>query len=174
VCLNLQVDQRLLKIFGNKIRVEILRLLLNREMASLSDILHALKHGCGFDLTISGIFKHIKILENAGLIHHESGGITLQEPDARKTVYLLQGKERVEKIIKLVEKITELVECGLVFKKAAEAARKIQGIGPGYRKERKNLKSWLKRLEKKEIMENLTEDEIEKIKLWKILIKYTK
>ena len=87
---------KLLKVFGNEARIYILRLLLKYEMASLSDIAYALECNYGLKITISGVLKHIKILENAGLIRHESGGVKLDEPDARKTVYLLQGKERID------------------------------------------------------------------------------
>ena len=163
---------KLLKVFGNEARIYILRLLLKYEMASLSDIAYALECNYGLKITISGVLKHIKILENAGLIRHESGGVRLDEPDARKTVYLLQGKERIEKIIELGEQIADLLKCGLMFKKTAEIARRIQGIGPGYREERRRLKYWLNQLEKEEIMKNLTEDEKDKVKLWKIIIRY--
>lgn len=42
-----------------------------------------------------------------GILRSESGGLT-DEPDARKTICILVGKERVEKIMNMI--IDELVE----------------------------------------------------------------
>lgn len=139
-------------------------------MASLSDIVRLLERNYGLKLTISGLFKHMKLLEKAALVRHESGGLILEQPDARKTIYLLEGKERVKKILQLEEQVTNLLESGLIFKKTAEIARRVRGIGPIYGRERKLLESWLDRLEKE--LENLTEEEKEKVKLWRIITKY--
>lgn len=141
-------------------------------MASLSDVVRVLKLDYGLELTISGVFKHMKLLEKAGLVRRESGGIKLEEPDARKTIYMLEGKERVIKILELQERAVDLLKSGLVFKKTAEIARKVRGIGPIYARERKLLESWLNRLEKE--AENLTQEEKEKMKLWKIITKYAR
>lgn len=161
-----------LKIFGNKARVHILRLLLKCEIASLSDIVRAIERDHGLKISISGVFKHMKILENAGLIRHESGAFD-EEPDARKTIYLLEGKERVEKILQLEEQAVELLRTGLVFKKTAELARRVRGIGPRYRRERKLLTDALDKLQKEREWANLTKEEKEKVKLWRIITKYS-
>jgi len=143
-------------------------------MASLSDVVHTLERDYGLKITISGVFKHMKILEKAGLVRHESGGITdaLEEPDARKTIYMLEGRERVAKILQLDEQVVDLLGTGLMFKKTAELARKVRGIGPRYRDKRKLLEHWLDQLEKEIELGNLTEDEKEKVKLWRIITKY--
>lgn len=143
-------------------------------MASLSDVVHALERDHRLKITISGVFKHMKMLEKAGLVRHESGGIKLEEPDARKTIYLLEGRERVEKILQLEEQVVGLLRSGLLFKRTAELAREVQGIGPRYRKERELLESWLGQLEKERELGNLTEDEKEKVKLWRIITRYSK
>lgn len=143
-------------------------------MASLSDVVRALERYHGLKISISGVFKHMKILEKAGLVRHVSGGIypLKGEPDARKTIYMLQGKERVENILKLEEQAVDLLRAGLEFKKTAELARKVRGIGPRYRRERRLLTDALDRLEKERELGNLTEEEKEKIKLWRIITKY--
>jgi Mn-dependent DtxR family transcriptional regulator len=142
-------------------------------MVSLSDVARALERDHGLKITISGVFKHMKILEKAGLVRHESGGIKLEEPDARKTIYMLEGRERVEKILQLDKQVVDLLTTGLMFKKTAELARKVRGIGPRYKDERKLLESWLDQLEKEKEFENLTEGEKEKVKLWRIITKYS-
>lgn len=163
---------KIVKIFGSEVRVQILRLLLKGEIASLSDILRLLEKNYGIKLTISGLFKHMKVLEKTGLIRHESGGLALKEPDARKTIYLIENKERVQRILKLEEQVVAHMRIALMFKKASEIAREIRGIGPAYEKERKLLEAWLEKLEKERELGNLTEEEEDKIKLWKIITKY--
>jgi len=165
----LQTNWKDLKIFGNEARVYILTFLLKSEMASLSDILHVLKHNHQMQITISGVFKHIRILEKAGLVRRESGGIKLAEPDARKTIYFLEGKERVERLLQLGQRVTILLNTSSVFSKTAHIARRIQGIGPRYAVDLKLLRDSLDRLEKETGPKNLTEDEKEKMKLWKII-----
>jgi DNA-binding transcriptional ArsR family regulator len=157
---------RFVKILGNKARVHILQLLLDCEMASLSDIVRALERDHGLKITVSGVFKHAKALEKAGLVRHESGGF-LPEPDARKTIYMLEGRKRVARILELEKQMVDLLRTGLVFRRTAELAREVRGIGPGYRAERVNLIFWLDQLEKE--MGNLTEDEKEKLRLWRII-----
>lgn len=143
-------------------------------MASLSDLVRMLERDHGLKITISGVFKHMKILEKAGLVHYKSGIFSANgEPDARKTIYLLEGRQRVKKILQLEEQAVDLLRTGLLFKRTAEVARKVEGIGPRYREERKLLESWLDQLEEEGKSGNLTEDEKEKVRLWRIITKYS-
>ncbi len=170
----LEVDfWKLLRIFGNKTRVEIVRLLLQFEMLSLSDIAKKLEGEYGRKMTLPGLLKHIKILEDAGILQQESGAF-LPTPDARKTIYLLEGKERVEKILQQLEgNIRDLLLAGAIFSETAKLARKVQGIGDRLVKEkRKRLESLLARCESERVYSHLTDDEKKKVKLWRMMMTF--
>jgi len=172
----LEVDSwKLLRVFDNKVRVEIVRLLLQFEWRSLSDIAKKLERDCGWKMTLPGVLKHMKELENAGIVRHESG-VFAEIPDARKTIYLLEGKERVEKILKqLEENILDPLVAGAIFKETARLARKAQGLGPGLSREEINqLESLLAQCESGKCQIYLSEDEKKKTKLWRMMIKLLK
>lgn len=163
-------DFELLRIFGNKIRVEILKLLLDFEFRSLSEIAESLKKR-GWKITLSGVLKHMKELEKAGLIRHEAG-IFAEKPDARKTIYFLEGKERVKKILgQLEDDIIGPLRAGIVFSEVAKISRQMLGMGNNIsREEKKRLESLLAECELEEIFNYLTEDEKKKLKLWKMML----
>ena len=164
---------KLLRAFENKIRVEIVRLLLQFEMISLSDIAKKLEGQYNRKMTLPGLLKHIKILEDAGIVQQESGAF-LPTPDARKTIYLLEGKERVKKILQQLEANTgNLLLAGAIFSETAQLARKIQGVGDKLIKEEKNsLQSLLAQCESEKIYNYLTEDEKKKVKLWRMMMTF--
>jgi len=166
----MKVDSwRLLYVFQNKVRVEILRLLLKCEMASLSEIAERLERMQGWRITLPGVLKHMKKLEEAGIVRQESG-VYLEEPDARKTIYLLEGKERVGKILGQLETcVGYLLHAGVVFSKTAGLARRIQRMPRKLTGERRRLESLLMQCESKNIYAHLTEDEKKKVKLWKMM-----
>lgn len=166
----MKVDSwRLLHVFQNKVRLEILRLLSKCEMASLSEIAQRLERYHGWRMTLPGVLKHMKELEKAGIVRQESG-VYLEEPDARKTIYLLEGKERVEKILEQLEtSVGYLLQAGVVFSKTAELARRIQRMPRKLMEERRHLESLLAQCESKNIYGHLTEDEKKKVKLWKMM-----
>jgi DNA-binding Lrp family transcriptional regulator len=138
-------------------------------MASLSEIAEKLEHDQGRKITLPGVLKHMKKLEKAGIVRQESG-IYLKEPDARKTIYLLEGKERVEKILKQLEtSVGDLLRAGVIFSRTAKLARKIQGITPRHTGERERLESLLAQCESEKIYSYLTEDEKKKVKLWRMM-----
>jgi len=161
----------LLHVFENRVRVEIIRLLLRLEWRSLSDIAKTLEDDFGLKMTLPGVLKHMKELEKAGIVRHESG-IYSEKPDARKTIYILQGKERAQKIMDILEKyVANILNAGLVFNETAKLARKLQGVGRSISTEEKEtLKALIARCESNEIQVHLTEEEKKKVKLWKMMI----
>ena len=172
----LEVDfWKLLRIFGNKVRVEIVRLLLQFEMVSLSDIAKKLEDEYGRKMTLPGLLKHIKILENAGIVQQESGAF-LPTPDARKAIYLLEGKERVEKVLQQLEgNIGYLLLAGATFSETAKLARKV--LGTSYRlagEEKNRLEFLLARCESEKVYSHLTDDEKKKVKLWRMMMTFLK
>ena len=170
--LKLEVDSwKLLQVFENKIRVETVKLLLKFEMMSLSDLAKKLESNYGWSITLPGLLKHMKELGDAGIIKQESG-IFLPIPDARKTIYFLEGKERVEKILQQLEgNIGNLLLVGVIFSETAKLARKVQGMGSrGGKEERKHLNSLLAKCESEKVNRYLTEDEKKKVKLWRMMM----
>lgn len=164
---------RLLRVFQSEIRVEIAKLLLRCEMATLSEILTKLEHDHGWKLTPPGVLKHMRKLENAGIVRSGSGGIILPKPDARKTVYLLEGKERVKKIVEQLDtEILKMLQAGMIFSKARMLSRKIDICGvPRYAGEKKHLDSLISECESEKVNSCLTEDEKRNVKLWRMLLK---
>jgi len=170
----LEVDfWKLLHIFESKIRVEIVRLLLQFEWRSLSDIAKKLERDFGWKITLPGLLKHMRELENAGIVRHESG-IFAEKPDARKTIYLLEGKERVERILQhLQNNVGSLLVAGVIFSETAKLMRKVQGMGLRLVEgERKRLESLLAQCESEEVYSFLTEDEKKKVRLWRMMIAF--
>jgi DNA-binding HxlR family transcriptional regulator len=170
----LEVDfWKILRVFGSGIRVEIVRLLLQFEMISLSDIAKKLEDKYGRKITLPGLLKHMKELEDAGIVQRESGAF-LPTPDARKTIYLLEGRERVEKVLQQLEgNVGNLLLAGAVFSETAKLARKVQGMRPKLvKEERKRLESLLALCESEEVYSNLTDDETKKVKLWRMMTKF--
>ena len=161
---------KLLGVFGNETRIEIIKLLLQLEWRSLSDIQRALAKG-KWKMTLPGVLKHMRELESVGLVKRESGAFT-EQPDARKTMYILEGKERVQKIMTQLESgIGSLLKSGMTFSETAKLARRIQRIGGRTTgRDIETLKSLLAKCESEETKKHLTEDERKKIKLWNMML----
>jgi DNA-binding transcriptional ArsR family regulator len=161
----------ILKVFESEVRVEIIRILLQFEWQSLSEIAKRVENKFGWKMTLPGLLKHMRELEDAGIVRHESG-IYADKPDARKTIYILEGKERIQKVLKLLEeKIASPLTAGAIFNETSKLARKLQGLGvKPSREERETLKAFIEKCESKEIAIHLTEDEKKKLKLWQMMI----
>ena len=162
---------KLLHVFENRVRVEIIKLLLRFEWRSLSDIARKLESDANIRITLPGVLKHMKELEKAGIVRHESG-IYSERPDARKTIYVLQGKDRVQRVMELLEKdMAAILNAGIVFAEASRLARRLQGVG---RKisgdEQESLKVLIAKCESGEVDIYLTDDEKKKVRLWKMMI----
>ena len=160
---------KLLHIFENEARIEIINLLLKFEWRSLSDIARELEKK-KWKMTLPGVLKHMKELESAGVIRSQSGAFT-EQPDARKTIYILEGKERIEKIMNQLKDVGKLLQTGVIFSETAKLARKFQMMRrKPTEKEKEELKILIEKCESKQINEYLTEDEKKKIKLWKMML----
>jgi DNA-binding transcriptional ArsR family regulator len=167
-----EVDSwKVLRVFANEIRVAVVRLLAQFEWRSLSEIAEKLESDYGWKMTLPGLLKHMKELEDAGIVHHESG-VFAQVSDARKTIYTLQGKERVVKMLKqLDENVANPLEAGLIFSETANLARQVQGVGTTVTtEEQRHLESLLAKCESQKIFGYLTEDEKKKVKLWRMML----
>ncbi|MDH5376145.1 MAG: winged helix-turn-helix domain-containing protein [Candidatus Bathyarchaeota archaeon] len=162
---------KLLNIFTNNVRVKIIGLLLEFEWRSLSDMAKKLEKDYGWKITLPGLLKHMRELESAGIVRRESG-VFAKVPDARKTIYILEGRERVEKILKNLKSIENPLLAGRVFAETARLARKIQGMGSTLitDEEKKRLESLVNRCESNETSKYLTEDEKKKVKLWRMMM----
>jgi len=161
---------KLLNIFESKVRRNIIELLLQLEWRSLSEIAEKLENNYNLKITLPGLLKHMKQLEEAGIVRHESG-IFAKKPDARKTIYSLEGKERVEKLLQRLENDAgNLLQTGVIFNETATIARRIQGMETNVSKEKlERLKFLLAQCESEKVSNCLTEDEKKKVKLWRMM-----
>jgi len=162
---------KLLGVFESQVRLEIVKMLLQFEMVCLTDIARKLGDESSRKMTLPGLLKHIKILEDAGIVQKESGAF-LPTPDARKTVYLLEGKERVKKILKHLENnVGNLLTAGALFSETAKLARRVQRTKHKLvKEERKRLGFLLDQCESERVYTHLTDDEKKKIKLWRMMM----
>jgi len=143
------------------------------EMMSLSDVARRLEGESGRKMTLPGLLKHIRILEDAGIVTKESGAF-LPTPDARKTVYLLEGKERVERILEQLESnVGNLLLAGRLFSETTRLARNLQRAKHSLaEKEIKRLELLLDQCESERVYNHLTDYEKKKIKLWRMMITF--
>jgi DNA-binding transcriptional ArsR family regulator len=166
-------DLGLLGILESEVRVEILKILLEFEFRSLTDIAGILDRR-GWKMTLSGVLKHMRELENAGLVRTEPG-IFSDTPDARKTMYFLEGRARVEQLLQRLEiDVMNPLVAGLLFSETGKLAREIEGTKRGLtEKEKERLNSLLVECESKEVFRHLTDDEKKKLKLWRMMMSMT-
>ena len=163
-------DWKILGVLASSVRTEILKLLLNFEFRSLTEISRELKH-LDWDMSLSGLLKHMKLLEEAGLVRHESG-IFAEKPDARKVLYCLEGRERIEELLDKVEKkVIGPLYAGVIFGNTAKMAHRVQGMRrDSFSREYERLKSLLSKCDSEEVYKFLTQDEKKKLKLWRMMI----
>jgi predicted ArsR family transcriptional regulator len=163
-----------LSVFKSKVRRCIIEILLQLEWRSLSDIAERLEKDYSLKMTLPGLLKHMKQLEEAGMIRHESG-IFANIPDARKTVYVLEGKGRVEKLLQQLEgNVGNLINAGIIFSETAKTARRIQGMRNISKDEMRYFEALLAQCETEKVNGCLTEDEKKKVKLWRMMMKLLK
>lgn len=168
----LEVDSwKRLRVFDNKVRVAVVRLLLQFEWRSLSEIAQKLDSDYGYRMSLPGLLKHMRELEDAGIVRQESG-LFAKVSDARKTIYTLEGRRRVETMLQqLEENVANPLMAGLVFRETADLARRIQGMGAIVtREERRRLSSLLESCESEKVFNHLTDDEKKKVQLWKMMM----
>jgi DNA-binding transcriptional ArsR family regulator len=163
-------DWRLLGVFVNEVRAEILKALLKSDFRSLSEVAAFLAER-GWKMTLSGVLKHMRELEKAGLVRHEPG-IFAKTPDARKTIYFLEGRERIDRVMEHLEAdVKDPLKAGLVFHETGEVARAIQGMSHELlRGEKERLESLLTQCESENIGRFLTVDEKKKLKFWRMML----
>ena len=149
----------------------IVRLLLQFEWRSLTEISEKLEADYGFKMSLPGVLKHMRELEDAGIVRQESG-VFAKVSDARKTIYTLEGKRRVEKVLQQLEvNVIDPLLAGLMFRETAELARKVEGVGSMIaRGEKSRLKSLLESCESEKTFGHLTDDEKKKVKLWRMMM----
>jgi len=140
------------------------------ELRSLSEIAEELEN-YGWKMTLSGVIKHMKELEKAGLVRHESG-IFAKKPDARKTIYSLEGKERIAKLLKILENdVLKPLQAGMAFNKTAKLAREVQRMSHRLnQRDRNRLEALLGKCESEGIYKHLAEDEKKKLRLWRMMM----
>jgi len=137
----------------------------------LTEISEKLDTDYGYKMSLPGVLKHMRELQDAGIVRQESG-VFAKVSDARKTIYTLEGKKRVEKVLQQLEdNVASPLLAGLVFRETAELARKVEGVGSMVIKgERTRLESLLQLCESEKTFSHLTEDERKKVKLWRMMM----
>lgn len=156
-----------LDVFESETRVQIVELLLHFEIMSLSEIRRRLIETYGHKITLSGLLKHMADLERVGIVRHDSG-IFREPPDARKSVYLIQGKDRVIRVLKTLSGLGSELAAGKAFCELSRLARSVLAAGTiPQPRERKSLENLLQRCESEEMSIHLTEDETKKVRFWK-------
>jgi DNA-binding transcriptional ArsR family regulator len=160
---------KFLSLFEDETRVQIIKILQKSEKLCLSDIARLLEKG-GHTMRLSAVVKHVQKLEEAGILRSESGKLT-DEPDARKTMYILQGRERVKKVMNQLSNIRNSLESGVTYSETAKLALMIQTTRrTAAEEETEELKSLIVTCESEEVNTQLTAEERENIKLWKTML----
>jgi hypothetical protein len=163
-----------LGVFENKARIEIIELLLNYEIMSLSEICRKLKGTYDRKITLPGLLRHMRELENVGIVRQESGGF-LPTPDARRRVYIIQGKDRVKEILQNWSKLSMKLKAGIAFNELMKVARNLFAAGTiPQPRERKVLEKMLEKCESEEVLCHLMDDEKKKLKFWKMMLSTTR
>jgi len=159
----------MLGVLENEKRLQIIRILLKFDRLCLSDIARELEKA-GYQMRLPGVVKHVQRLEEAKILRSESGSLS-DEPDARKTIYSLQGKERAQEIIRQLDKITNLLASCTTFNETAKLALRIQANARRATEEEiEELRHSIARCESKMVNRYLTEEEKGNIELWKMML----
>ena len=163
-----------LGVFESKARIEIIETLLNFEIMSLSEICKQLKETYARKITLPGLLRHMHELEKVGIVRQESGGF-LPAPDARRQVYIIEGKERVKEILLSWEKLNKKLMAGIMFSELTKVARNVFASGTiPQDRERKMLEKMIEQCEAEEVACHLMDYEKKKIIFWKMMISSTR
>ena len=163
-----------LGVFESKARIEIIESLLEYEIMSLSEICKKLKETYGRKITLPGLLRHMHELEKFGIVRQESGGF-LSTPDARRRVYIIEGKERVKEILQSWEKLNMKLTAGIIFSELTKVARNVFASGTIPQPiERKLLEKMLEKCATEEVACHLMDDEKKKIIFWKMMLSSTR
>lgn len=159
-----------LGVFESNVRIEIIESLLKYELMSLSEIRKNLKETYDRKITLPGLLRHMHELENVGIVRQESGGF-LPTPDARRRVYMIQGKERVRDILQSWDRLNTKLSAGMAFSDLTKIARNVFSTGTiPQPRERNILEKMMEKCESEEIVCHLMDDEKKKLKFWKMML----
>jgi len=121
------------------------------------------------------LLKHVKELDKAGIIIVEwKAGWRLEKPDARKTFYRIHGKDRVEKVLELLENdVAKRLSAGKLVQRIIGLTMEVQSSGPKLnRVVRAQLEKLLSEFEDDKLSLYLAEDEKQKVGLARLVCDY--
>lgn len=164
-----------LGIFENKTNVTVIQLLLNYELISLSEIRKKLREIYKLEITLPGLLKHLRDLEEAGIVRQDPE-TAIMRGDLRKNIYILQGKERVRDILQSWNVLSQKMVAGQTFCDLVKVCRRvfISEVFPIQTNNRLIVEKLLARCESADVFGHLTEDEKMKIKFWKLMLTSTR
>jgi hypothetical protein len=158
-----------LQVFENRVRIEIIQLLMDFEIMSLSEIRKQLQSKHDRKISLPGILRHMRVLEKTGIILlYERGGGFGKKEDARKNSYMVQGKERVIRALNSWSKLSEELITSKNFLDLRLYARSVflSGNIP-QEHEKEKLHHLINQCEQPKVFCCLSEDEKKKIEWWK-------
>lgn len=152
---------KLLSVFLNETRIEILNLLLEKQWMNPKMIEEKLISEYNRKISTTGLLKHLKKLEQYGILKSQYG------LDARKRMFKIIERNRVKMVLNILE--TEVIlrlEAGLLAKRIADLSLEIQRLSPVPRRKKiMLLKSLISRFDDSDLKRYLEKDERKKINL---------
>lgn len=166
----------LLRVFMNETRVEILRLFFGSRWLTLGEIKQKLQTQHHRKISTPGVLKHVKELEKSGIIKAEwKGGWRLEQSDARKTLYKMEGKKRVKHVLQLLEnEIAKSLIAGEIVQKIEHLTMEVQKLGPGIREKMALLENLISESEDHQISCCLDDDDKKKVELGRVICVWAK
>ncbi len=159
-----------LGIFESETRIEIINLLLSYQIMSLSQMSKKFLENYGRKISLPGLLRHVRELENAGIIRQDSGFL-LPTPDARTRVYIIQGKDRVEEVLQGLVTLKTKLTAGMVFSELSKCARYLMGRETILQlRDREILERMIEKCESEDVFCHLTNDEKKKLEFWKGMV----
>jgi hypothetical protein len=158
-----------LSVLENKKRIEVIQILLIYRSLSLSGIRKKLLETYDCKISLPGLTKHMEALEWSGIVRGYSGW-RMKKEDARKRVYVIVGKERVEAILQYWNALSEKVRAGKAFDELERLADSTFRSGGMLPKDMEDLDNLLSICESDDVMAHLTNEERTKIPFWRMLL----